>query len=151
MRLRLRRSRACWHNERVGSNACAIRLVRVSIWPSRYRGDRQQRGGPAGAAQTVCHLMIIASKKPNVSNNDYVLLDLQETSALTRVPVHTLKDWRAKGGVRGPRSHLVGGRVMYRQVDAFAWLDDQLAQTGRGGEVSRPVFTPLGRRSLSAA
>lgn len=86
-----------------------------------------------------------------MSNNDYVLLDQQETSDLTRVPVNTLKDWRAKGGVRGPRSHLVGGRVMYRQVDVFAWLDDQLAQTGKGGAASELTFTPLGRRSLSAA
>lgn len=86
-----------------------------------------------------------------MSNSDYVLLDQQETSALTRVPVNTLKDWRAKGGVRGPRSHLVGGRVMYRQSDVFAWLDDQLAQTGKGGAASGPVFTPLGRRALSAA
>jgi hypothetical protein len=86
-----------------------------------------------------------------VSNDDYVLLDQQETSDLTRVPVNTLKDWRAKGGVRGPRSHLVGGRVMYRQVDVFAWLDHQLAQTGKGGAASVPTFTPLGRRSLSAA
>jgi hypothetical protein len=86
-----------------------------------------------------------------VSNNDYVLLDLQQTSALTRVPVNTLKDWRAKGGVRGPRSHLVGGRVVYRQSDVFAWLDDQLAETGKGGSGSEPKFTPLGRRSLLAA
>jgi len=86
-----------------------------------------------------------------VSNNDYVLLDQQETSALTRVPVNTLKDWRAKGGIRGPRSHLVGGRVMYRQSDLFAWLDDQLEATGKGGAVSQPVFAPLGRRSLVAA
>lgn len=86
-----------------------------------------------------------------MSNNDYVLLDQQETSDLTRVPVNTLKDWRAKGGVRGPRSHLIGGRVMYRQADVFAWLDDQLVQTGKGGAVSEPTFTPLGRRSLVAA
>ena len=86
-----------------------------------------------------------------MSNNDYVLLDQQETSALTRVPVNTLKDWRAKGGVRGPRSHLVGGRVMYRQSDVFAWLDDQLAATGKGGAASLPTFTPLGRRSFAAA
>lgn len=86
-----------------------------------------------------------------MSNNDYVLLDQQETSALTRVPVNTLKDWRAKGGVRGPRSHLIGGRVMYRQSDVFAWLDDQLAQTGKGGTACGPFFTPLGRRSVVAA
>ena len=86
-----------------------------------------------------------------MSNNDYVLLDQQEASALTRVPVNTLKDWRAKGGVRGPRSHVVGGRVMYRQSDVFAWLDDQLAATAKGGTASVSAFTPLGRRSLAAA
>jgi len=85
-----------------------------------------------------------------VSNSDYVLLDQQETSALTRVPVNTLRDWRAKGGLRGPRSHLVGGRVMYRQADVFAWLDDQLVHTGKGGTAPRPTFIPLGRRSLVA-
>lgn len=109
------------------------------------------RGRACGERRKRCATNEHRQLENNVSNNDYVLLDQQETSALTRVPVNTLKDWRAKGGARGPRSHLVGGRVMYRQSDVFAWLDDQLAATAKGGAESVPMFHPLGRRSLSAA
>jgi hypothetical protein len=104
--------------------------------------------GPAGMPHNKCgNLMIIASKK-NMSDN-YVLLNQGETSKVIRVPVNTLKDWRAKGGVKGPRSAVIGGKVMYRESDVYAWIDQQFDQP-RTSVNSMSEFKPLGKRSLAA-
>jgi len=58
------------------------------------------------------------------------LLDIPETSQVTHTPEATLRFWRHKG--TGPKSFLVGRRVMYRLVDVEAWLDEQYtAAAGR--------------------
>ncbi|MDV3264922.1 helix-turn-helix domain-containing protein [Mycobacterium avium] len=83
-----------------------------------------------------------------MSSDDYVLMDQKETSAVTRVPINTLKDWRAKG-IKGPRSAVIGGRVMYRKVDVLAWIDEQFNQSGKGAPPNAgSIFKPLGKRSL---
>lgn len=83
-------------------------------------------------------------------DNDYVLWDQKQTSSALAIPINTLKDYRAKG--KGPRSAVIGGRVMYRKSDVLTWIDERFAQSGRGGK-NAPVaaFTPLGRRSVVAA
>ena len=49
------------------------------------------------------------------------LLTIEETSGITRQPVATLRYWRHRG--IGPPSARIGRRVMYRESDVLAWLD----------------------------
>lgn len=51
------------------------------------------------------------------------LLTKPEVAELTRVPVATLSYWRHMG--TGPKSAKIGGRVMYREADVLAWLNEQ--------------------------
>lgn len=51
------------------------------------------------------------------------LMTKAEVSGLTRIPVATLSWYRHNG--TGPRSALIGGRVMYRRADVEKWLNDQ--------------------------
>ncbi len=51
------------------------------------------------------------------------VLLMPEVSELLRTPVETLRYWRSIGA--GPRSAKVGRRVVYREVDVRAWLDEQ--------------------------
>lgn len=48
------------------------------------------------------------------------LLTLPEVAALTRVPVATLRYWRAIGS--GPRSFRLGRHVVYQAADVEAWI-----------------------------
>ncbi len=60
------------------------------------------------------------------------LLSVAEVSELTRVPQATLRYWRCKGDV-GPQSFKVGPkRVVYREDDVLAWIDDQRRATAQG-------------------
>lgn len=52
------------------------------------------------------------------------LLTLAEVSEKTRVPEATLRWFRHKKA-GGPRSFKVGRRVMYREEDVNAWLEEQ--------------------------
>lgn len=56
------------------------------------------------------------------------LFDIPEVSKKTHTPEATLRFWRHKG--TGPKSFLVGRRVMYRRVDIEAWLDAQYSDVG---------------------
>ena len=51
------------------------------------------------------------------------LLRMPEVAEQLGVPVRTLEDWRLRG--RGPLSARIGRRVMYRQRDVEAWIDEQ--------------------------
>jgi len=55
-----------------------------------------------------------------------------EVSELVKIPPGTLRQWRHRGD-RGPRSFRLGQAVRYRRQDVEAWLQAQLAKTGRGG------------------
>ena len=68
---------------------------------------------------------------------------------LTGVPVNTQKDWRAKGGIKGPRSAVIGGKIRYRRCDVMAWLDEQFAPCAKSKAKPSNDFTPLGNRSLT--
>ncbi len=70
---------------------------------------------------------------------------------LTGVPVNTQKDWRAKGGKKGPRSAVIGGKIKYRRTDVMAWLDEQFGEPAEHLVKPVPKFTPLGKRSLAGA
>lgn len=52
-----------------------------------------------------------------------VLKTMDEVSEMTRIPVATLRFYRHQGN-KGPRSGLVGGRVMYREQDVLAWINE---------------------------
>jgi DNA-binding transcriptional MerR regulator len=51
------------------------------------------------------------------------LLTIGEVAELTRAPVNTLRYWRGIGA--GPPAFKVGRRVLYRESDVRAWLDEQ--------------------------
>jgi predicted DNA-binding transcriptional regulator AlpA len=52
------------------------------------------------------------------------ILNTNEVSRLTSVPLATLRWWRHQG--TGPRSFRLGPRkVMYKESDVIAWLDEQ--------------------------
>lgn len=53
------------------------------------------------------------------------LMTMAEVAARTRIPVNTLKYYRARGDI-GPKSFKLGGRrVMYRRADVDAWVEQQ--------------------------
>jgi predicted DNA-binding transcriptional regulator AlpA len=52
------------------------------------------------------------------------ILNTSEVSQLTHVPIATLRWWRHNG--MGPKSFKLGPRkVMYKESDVVAWLDQQ--------------------------
>jgi predicted DNA-binding transcriptional regulator AlpA len=53
------------------------------------------------------------------------LLTLDEVSGLTHIPIATLRWYRAKR--IGPRTFRLGGRVMAREDDVEAWIEEQYA------------------------
>jgi predicted DNA-binding transcriptional regulator AlpA len=55
------------------------------------------------------------------------LLNIDEVSGVTRVPVATLRFWRHLADNSGPKSFKIGRRVMYREADVLAWLESQYA------------------------
>lgn len=52
------------------------------------------------------------------------LLTMTEVSQMTGIPVNTLRYYRVLGN-KGPRSALLGARVMYRESDVIAWINEQ--------------------------
>ncbi len=51
------------------------------------------------------------------------LLRLPEVAELTGLPENTLRFWCHQG--TGPRSARLGRRVVYRERDVVAWIDEQ--------------------------
>lgn len=63
------------------------------------------------------------------------ILNTAEVSEKTRVPVATLRWWRHQGGI-GPKSFKLGPRkVMYKESDVDAWLEQQY-NGGLGGDAA---------------
>ena len=60
------------------------------------------------------------------------LLMLTGTADYLGRPVKTLQCWRHEG--RGPRSAMVGGRVVYDRADLDAWIEAEFTRSARGGE-----------------
>lgn len=58
---------------------------------------------------------------------------IEGASEITGVPVGTLRFWRVTN--QGPRSYVVGRRLWYDVADCEAWLEEQKAQSVRGGVV----------------
>jgi predicted DNA-binding transcriptional regulator AlpA len=54
------------------------------------------------------------------------LLRLPEVAELIGVPENTLRFWRHRG--TGPKSARLGRRVVYRECDVLAWIDQQFVQ-----------------------
>lgn len=50
------------------------------------------------------------------------LMTMAEVAEMTRIPENTLRFYRHKGS--GPKSALIGGRVMYRRADVDAWINE---------------------------
>lgn len=56
-----------------------------------------------------------------------VLKTMAEVSEMTRIPVNTLRYYRHLGN-KGPRSASLGGRIMYREQDVLAWINEQFEE-----------------------
>ena len=56
-----------------------------------------------------------------------LLLDITEASERLHTRVNTLRYWRHVGV--GPRSAKLGRRIVYRESDVIAWVDEQFAGT----------------------
>jgi predicted DNA-binding transcriptional regulator AlpA len=54
------------------------------------------------------------------------LLRLPEVAELTGLPENTLRFWRHQG--TGPQSARLGRRVVYRERDVVAWIDEQFGR-----------------------
>jgi hypothetical protein len=50
------------------------------------------------------------------------LLDMDDLSALLRIPIGTLRNWRVSGD--GPPGFRVGKHVRYRRADVEAWIEE---------------------------
>lgn len=59
------------------------------------------------------------------------LVDARQVSALTGVPVGTLRYWRHAD--IGPASFTLGRRVVYRRDEVLRWIREREAATRRGG------------------
>lgn len=53
------------------------------------------------------------------------LIRIEEAAKLIGVPINTCRHWRARG--IGPLSARIGRRVVYRESDVIAWIDEQFA------------------------
>lgn len=53
------------------------------------------------------------------------LKTIEEVAEMTRLPVATLRYHRHLG--TGPKSGKVGRRIVYREADVEAWIDEQFA------------------------
>ena len=62
-------------------------------------------------------------KDVEMSTGPYTLRLIEEAAEFCRVPVATMRWWRHQG--TGPKSARIGGRVMYKQVDLEAWINEQ--------------------------
>lgn len=51
------------------------------------------------------------------------MMTLAEVAEYVRAPESTVRFWRHKG--TGPKSFKIGRRVMFRQEDVEAWLEEQ--------------------------
>lgn len=57
------------------------------------------------------------------------LLRIEEVAEMTGIPLATLRFWRASGHT-GPKSAKLGRRVVYREADVLAWIDEQFEIAG---------------------
>ncbi|GAY15529.1 hypothetical protein MSZK_22550 [Mycobacterium sp. shizuoka-1] len=80
-----------------------------------------------------------------------LLMGMDEFFELTGVPVNTQKDWRAKGGRKGPPSAVIAGKLKYRRVDVMTWIDEQFEQPAKHAANAVAEFSPLGKRALTRA
>ncbi len=58
------------------------------------------------------------------------LLRVEDVTEMTGIAPGTLALWRHKG--TGPRSAKLGKRVVYRESDVAAWIDEQFALASSG-------------------
>ena len=58
------------------------------------------------------------------------LLTITEVAEMTRLPEATLR-WFRSQGTKGPKSAKLGRRVVYREADVLAWIDNAFANEAR--------------------
>jgi predicted DNA-binding transcriptional regulator AlpA len=62
------------------------------------------------------------------------ILDTKQVSAITGLPVGTLRYWRHCN--IGPASFSLGRRIVYRRSEVERWIEEREATTSRGGGVT---------------
>ena len=55
------------------------------------------------------------------------LLTVREVAEMTRLPEATLR-WFRHEGTKGPKSAKLGRRVVYRESDVIAWIENAFAE-----------------------
>lgn len=73
-------------------------------------------------------------------NATHQLMTMAEVAEFTRIPVNTPRFYRHKG--TGPKSALIGGRVMYRRTDVATWVNAAFENVTTAEQIGMP---PLGR------
>lgn len=58
------------------------------------------------------------------------LLTITEVAELTRLPEATLR-WFRHEGTKGPKSAKLGRRVVYREADVLAWIENAFSDEAR--------------------
>ena len=82
----------------------------------------------AAAFCLLCSAQVLSSlNRTEKTNMD--LLTIEEVAELTRLPVATLRWYRAMGE-GGPKSGKLGRRVVYRRADVEAWIAAAFDATG---------------------
>jgi predicted DNA-binding transcriptional regulator AlpA len=56
------------------------------------------------------------------------LIRIEDVAELTGVSVNTLRYWRHSK--TGPKSAKFGRRIVYREADVIAWIDQQFENAG---------------------
>jgi excisionase family DNA binding protein len=59
------------------------------------------------------------------------LLTIDEVAARYSIPKATLRFWRHKG--EGPPAAVIGRRLLYREADCEAWIEQQFTANTAGG------------------
>lgn len=75
-----------------------------------------------------------------------ILIGYEEVSALTGIPINTLKDHHARRKGLGTKSAVIAGRVRYRRSDVINWVNEQFTRLDEAP--AKAPFEPLGKRSL---
>ena len=69
------------------------------------------------------HYSVSTPHRERVNRVSDKLLRIPEVAELTGIPENTLRFWRQAG--RGPKSAKFGRRIVYRESDVLAWIQEQ--------------------------
>jgi len=102
------------------------------VWRVRGRAAADRADQPAarsGPRRSAFSAAQVLSSLNRMEKTNMDLLTIEEVAELTRLPVATLRWYRAMGE-GGPKSGKLGRRVVYRRADVEAWIAAAFDATG---------------------